>query len=59
VDGVLLTGPVGRTHADDLRRAASQLAPTVVLGVTLLQAGKAPKSDACGECDGGRRRLFR
>jgi Mrp family chromosome partitioning ATPase len=37
VDGVLLTGPAGRTHANDLRRAARQLAPTTVLGVTLLE----------------------
>jgi Mrp family chromosome partitioning ATPase len=39
VDGVLLTGPAGRTHANDLRRAAKQLAPTTVLGVTLLEPG--------------------
>jgi Mrp family chromosome partitioning ATPase len=36
VDGVLLTGPAGHTRANDLRRVARQLAPTTVLGVTLL-----------------------
>ncbi len=37
VDGVLLTGRVGRTTTRELRRAAHQLAPARVLGVALLE----------------------